>query len=55
VERSAAEPPVVAGELARLWERALATLAAFAGAGQAPAAPAPGPGRAADFWKRPPR
>jgi Ca-activated chloride channel homolog len=49
VERAAA------GGLARLWERALATLAAFAGAGPPPAAPAPGHGRAGDFWKRPPR
>jgi Ca-activated chloride channel family protein len=56
VERSAAtEPPVAAGELARLWERALAILGAFAAAGPAPAAQGAGPDRTSDFWKRPPR
>jgi Ca-activated chloride channel family protein len=51
VERAAAGPPPAAGTLARLRGHALATLGAFAGQ----AAPAPAPGRAADFWKRPPR
>ena len=49
------EPGAGGEALARLWERALATLDGFAGAtGAAPVAE-PGRGRRADFWKRPPR
>jgi Ca-activated chloride channel family protein len=49
VERAAAEPAVAAGRLASLWERAVATLGAFAGAAQmGPAPRTRGARRAAD-------
>jgi Ca-activated chloride channel homolog len=48
------EPAVPAGELDRLWERALATLDAFADTAPPPSTPVPRPDRASDFWKQPP-
>jgi hypothetical protein len=54
LERLDADAAAGTEALARLWERALAALDAFAGA--TGAAPVPGPrrDRRAEFWKRPP-
>jgi Ca-activated chloride channel family protein len=54
LSRLGADEAAGAEALARLWERALAALDAFAGATGAATVPGPGRDRPAEFWKRPP-